>query len=68
MSEGHDPILDAVEALEASGRTVTPWAEDILLWLIDGMLWLVDGEMLTDGDLMSLAVRLGLIDAPGRLQ
>jgi hypothetical protein len=39
-----------------------------MLWLVDGMLWLVDGEMLTDGDLMALAVRLGLMDSPGRLQ
>lgn len=67
MSEAHDSILEAVEALKASGRTVKPWAEDILLWLVDGMLWLVDGEMLTDGDLMALAVLLGLMDSPGPL-
>ena len=63
MSDDHDPILEAVEALKASGRNVGPWAEDILLWLVDGMLWLVDGEMLTDGDLRALAVRLGLVDS-----
>ncbi|MBP1178268.1 hypothetical protein [Methylobacterium sp. PvR107] len=49
MSEGADRVLEAVEALKASGRNVGPWAEDVMLWLVDGMLWLVDGEMLTDG-------------------
>jgi len=68
MSVDCDPILEAVEALKLSGRSVRPWAEDILLWLVDGMVWLVDGEMLTDSDLLALAIRLGLMDSPGGLQ
>ena len=68
MSGDADPVLEAIEVLKASGRNVGPWTEDVMLWLVDGMLWLVDGEMLTDGDLMALAVRLGLMDSPGRLQ
>jgi hypothetical protein len=64
MSGDCDPVLEAVEALKASGRAVRPWPEDILFWLVDGMVWQVDGQMLTDGDLMALAIRLGLMDAP----
>ena len=56
-----DSIQEAVEALKASGRIVEPWADDI-------MLWLVDGEMLTDGELLALAIRLGLMDSPEGLQ
>lgn len=53
--------------MNASGRNVGPWAEDILLWLADELLWRADGEMLTDGDVAAPAVRLGLMDSPGRL-
>lgn len=56
MSEGHDPILEAVEALRLRGHTVEPWA-------VEFDAWLVDGETLTDGDLLALAVRLGLMDS-----
>jgi hypothetical protein len=61
MSEGHDPILEAVEALKLRGHMVEQWGED-------GLLWLVDGQSLTGGELLALAVRLGLMDSPGRLQ
>jgi hypothetical protein len=63
-----DTIQEAIEVLKASGRIVEPWADDIMLWLVNGMLWLVDGEMLTDSELLALAIRLGLVDLPGRLQ
>ncbi|MBP1179942.1 hypothetical protein [Methylobacterium sp. PvR107] len=56
MSEGHDPILEAIEALKLRGHTVDPWGDDHLLWL-------VDGQSLTEGELLALAVRLGLMDS-----
>lgn len=34
-----------------------------MLWLIDGMIWLVDDEMLSDGEGLALAMRLGLMDS-----
>jgi hypothetical protein len=61
MSEGHDPVLEAVEALKLRGHTVEPWGDDF-------MLWLVDGQSLTSGELLALAVRLGLMDSPGTAQ
>jgi hypothetical protein len=68
MSDDADLVLEAAEVLRASGHIVEPWADDILLWLMDEMLWLVDGEMLTDSDLLALAIWLGLMDSPGGLQ
>jgi len=56
MSEGHDPISEAVAALKLRGHTVEPWGDD-------HMLWLVDGQSLTEGELLALAVRLGLMDS-----
>jgi len=61
MSELHDPILEVVDALRTYGLRVEPWSESYPLWL-------VDGETLTGGDILALAVRLGLMDSPGRLQ
>ncbi|WP_345819959.1 hypothetical protein ABC766_27395 [Methylobacterium fujisawaense] len=61
MSDGHDPILEAVEALKLRGHKVEAWGED-------HMLWLVDGQSLTEGELLALAVRLGLMDSTGHLQ
>ncbi|WP_182179385.1 hypothetical protein [Methylobacterium radiotolerans] len=56
MSDGHDPIREAVAALRARGHTVEPWTGGLPYWL-------VDGETLTDGDLLALAVRVGLMDS-----
>lgn len=61
MSEGHDPLFEAVDALRARGLKVEPWSKSYPLWL-------VDGETLTDSDLLALAIRLGLMDPPGGLQ
>ncbi|MGH1573970.1 hypothetical protein ACRAWG_29135 [Methylobacterium sp. P31] len=61
MSEGHDLILKAVAALRARGHTVEPWSNDFPYWL-------VDGETLIDDELLALALRLVLMDSPGRLQ
>jgi len=61
MSERQDVIPDAVEALRTYGLEVEPWSRGYPLWL-------VDGETFTGGGLLMLAVRLGLIDPPGRLQ
>lgn len=55
MSDSHDPILEAVEALKLRGHAVVPWGDDFEAWL-------VDGETLTDGELMALALRLGLME------
>jgi hypothetical protein len=61
MSEGHDPIREAVAALRARGHTVEPWGDNY-------MLWLVDGQSLTVGELLALAVRLGLMDSASTKQ
>jgi hypothetical protein len=56
VSDGHDPIRDAVAALFARGHTVEPWTGGLPYWL-------VDGETPTDGDLLTLAMRAGLMDS-----
>ncbi len=56
MSDGHDPIREAVAALCARGHTVELWTGGLPYWL-------VDGETLTDGDLLPLAMRAGLMDS-----
>jgi hypothetical protein len=56
-----DPILETVAALRASGHAVEPVGDDF-------QLWLVDGKTLTQGELLALALRLGLMDSPGQLQ
>jgi hypothetical protein len=61
VSEGHDPIIEAVEALRVRGHTVEPWSHNFPYWL-------VDGETLTEGELLALAVQLGLLDSSGLLQ
>ena len=61
MSEGHDTILEAADALRACGHTVEPWSDDFALWLVDRI-------SLTDSDLLALAIQLGLMDSPGGLQ
>ena len=54
MSDGHDLIREDVAALRTRGHTVEPWTGGLPYWL-------VDGETLTDGDLLALAVRVGLM-------
>ena len=61
MSHVDDPIMEAVEALLVCGHTVEPIGDEF-------MLWLVNDKALTDGDLLALAIRLGLMDSPGGLQ
>jgi hypothetical protein len=56
-----DPILEAVAALPACGHIVESWSNDLPYWR-------VDGEALTNGELLALALRLGLMDSPGGLQ
>ncbi|MCJ2053962.1 hypothetical protein [Methylobacterium sp. J-070] len=56
-----DPMSEVVEALRALGHTVVPNA-DFDRWQVD------EGEWLTSGDLLSLAIRLGLLDSPWMLQ
>ena len=56
-----DPMSEVVEALRTLGHTVVP-NEDFDHWQVD------EGEWLTSGDLLALALRLGLMDSPGTLQ
>ena len=48
-------MLEAVQALRACGYTVEPWSGDYPLWL-------VDRETFTDGAVIVLALRLGLME------
>jgi len=61
MTEGHNPILDAVNGLRARGHTVEP-DEAFERWRVD------DGPWISDDELLALAVRAGLRDGPGRAQ
>ncbi|WP_375453700.1 hypothetical protein [uncultured Methylobacterium sp.] len=56
-----NPFHEAIETLRATGRHVELTGDDLGLWLVD------DVEM-TDGDLIALALRLGLMTGPERLQ
>jgi hypothetical protein len=58
----HDPIQEAADALIAYGCDVQPMGDDFAFWI-------VDGKVLTDGELMALALRNGLMEPPStRLQ
>ena len=61
MSDDVDPAQEAADALRASGITVEPTGDDLALWL-------VDKRLLTDGDLLALAFRHGLMDGPAEVQ
>lgn len=56
MSDDHDAITEAADALIAYGYTVEPVGDDFALWV-------VDGKGMTDSDVLALAVRLGLMDS-----
>ncbi|WP_244471471.1 hypothetical protein [Methylobacterium sp. ARG-1] len=47
--------MEAVEALIAAGHSVEPLGDDFAYWI-------VDGKGLSDGELLDLADRLGLLD------
>lgn len=55
MSDDHDAIQEAADALILAGYDVQPWGDDLSMWL-------VNGETVSDGDLLALAIRLGLMD------
>ena len=61
MSEGSDPVMEAVTVLRFRGHTVEP-DDDFEHWRVDG------GEWLTIGELLTLAKHLGLSARVGRLQ
>ena len=61
MTEDHDPNCESVEVLKLRGRWVEPRGDETKLWL-------VDGKKLTDGELLALALGLGLMVSPGLLQ
>ncbi|MEH3063833.1 MAG: hypothetical protein PGN33_14190 [Methylobacterium radiotolerans] len=56
MSDDHDAITEAADALIAYGYKVQPVGDDHALWV-------VNGKVHTDSDLLALAVRLGLMDS-----
>ncbi|MCJ2126444.1 hypothetical protein [Methylobacterium sp. J-077] len=56
-----DPIAEAVTVITPRGHTVQP-DDDFENWRVDGGAWL------TAGDLLALAIRLGLNAGVGRLQ
>ena len=56
MTGEPDPVLEAVAALRAKGHPVVP-DDDFERWQVDG------GEWITLGDLLALALRLGLMDS-----
>jgi hypothetical protein len=55
MASVDDVVLEAVQALRACGYSVEPWSGDYPLWL-------VDRETCTDGAVIVLALRLGLME------
>ncbi|MCJ2101224.1 hypothetical protein [Methylobacterium sp. E-046] len=61
MEEGADPVREAVAVLQAHGYTVEH-DEDFECWRIDG------GEWRSLGDLLFLAICLGLNRVSTRLQ
>lgn len=56
------PVTNAADALRTLGRKVEPCGDDFGLWRLD------DDVTLTDGALVALAIRLGLVDGPERHQ
>lgn len=61
INSSPDPQEEAATALIAAAHSVEPTGDDLGLWR-------VDGRLLTDGDLVALALRLGLMDGSGELQ
>ncbi|MGU3329378.1 hypothetical protein ACLBXB_20805 [Methylobacterium mesophilicum] len=61
MFEDSDPIVEAVTVITSRGYTVEPDA-DFDRWRVDG------GEWLTVGEVLTLAMHLGLNAGVGRLQ
>ncbi|SFT28253.1 hypothetical protein [Methylobacterium sp. yr668] len=61
MTVVDDVLFEAVHALRACGYAVEPWSNDYPLWLINR-------ETFADGAVIVLALRLGLMDGPERLQ
>lgn len=56
MSDDHDAISEAADALIAAGYDVKPWGDDHAFWF-------VNGRTLNDADLLALAIRLGLMES-----
>lgn len=56
MSDDHDAITEAADALIAYGYKVEPWGDDHAFWQCEG-------KTLTDSDLLALAIRLGLMES-----
>ena len=61
MSGVDDVLSEAVQTLRACGYAVEPWSNNYPLWL-------VDRETFTDGAVIMLALRLGLMDGLEKLQ
>lgn len=61
MIPEEDPVAEAVTVLTSRGHTVEP-DDDFENWRVDG------GDWLSAGDLLALAIMLGLNRGVGRLQ
>ena len=62
MPDDHGATTEAADALIAAGYDVKPWGDDLAMWLCNG-------ETISDGELMALALRNGLMEPPStRLQ
>lgn len=61
MTIVENALAEAVQALRACGYVVEPWSNQYPLWLIDG-------ETFTDGAVIVLTLRLGLMNGPEQLQ
>ena len=57
MTDVEDVLFEVVQALRARGYAVEPWSDDYPLWL-------VDRETFTDGAVIVLALRFGLMEGP----
>jgi hypothetical protein len=58
-----DRLADAVSALRAKEHTVEPCGADLPLWRVDD-----EEQELSAEQLLSLALRFGLAEGPGRAQ
>lgn len=58
-----DPITDAILALRSKGHTVEPSRDDPAVWRVDD-----EEQELGMDQLLTLALRLGLAEGPGRTQ
>lgn len=57
MSDDHDPVLEAVAALRATGIIVEPIGDDMDRWQIGDLLF-------SDAEIVRIAMSRGLMEDP----